>query len=80
MAEKTVISDMALVKVSELDSLATALKELAREVRTLRELVKPYKILNNKEVKELLGIQDKLLKKYRDDGLLGYSQIGDQEW
>ncbi|MCI9042500.1 MAG: hypothetical protein HFJ93_01085 [Muribaculaceae bacterium] len=80
MAEKTVISDMALVKVSELDSLATALKELAREVRTLRELVKPYKILNNKEVKELLGIQDKLLKKYRDDGLLGYSQIGDKYW
>ncbi len=71
---------MALVKVSELDSLATALKELAREVRTLRELVKPYKILNNKEVKELLGIQDKLLKKYRDDGLLGYSQIGDKYW
>ena len=48
MAEKTVISDMALVKVSELDSLATALKELASEVRTLRELEKPYKILNNK--------------------------------
>lgn len=71
---------MALVKVSELDSLATALKELAREVRTLRELVKPYKILNNKEVKELLGMQDKLLKKYRDDGLLGYSQIGDKYW
>lgn len=71
---------MALVKVSELDSLATALKELAREVRTLRELVKPYKILNNKEVKELLGIQGKLLKKYRDDGLLGYSQIGDKYW
>ena len=71
---------MALVKVSELDSLASALKELAREVRTLRELVKPYKILNNKEVKELLGIQDKLLKKYRDDGLLGYSQIGDKYW
>lgn len=71
---------MALVKVSELDSLATALKELAREVRTLRELVKPYKIPNNKEVKELLGIQDKLLKKYRDDGLLGYSQIGDKYW
>ncbi len=71
---------MALVKVSELDSLATALKELAKEVKTLRELVKPSKILNNKEVKELLGIQDKLLKKYRDDGLLGYSQIGDKYW
>lgn len=80
MVEKTVISDMALVKVSELDSLATALKELAKEVKTLRELVKPSKILNNKEVKELLGIQDKLLKKYRDDGLLGYSQIGDKYW
>ena len=71
---------MALVKVSDLDTLACTLKELVWEVKTLRELVKPLKVLSNKDVKALLNIQDRLLKKYRDDGLLGYSQIGDKYW
>ncbi|MCM1220916.1 MAG: hypothetical protein NC548_41165 [Lachnospiraceae bacterium] len=80
MAEQTIISDMALIKVSELNTLASTLKELVVEVKVLRELVSPSKILNNKEVKEILGIQDKLLKKYRDDGVLGYHQLGDKYW
>ena len=29
---------------------------------------------------ELLGIKDKLLKKYRDDGLLSFRQVGDKFW
>lgn len=71
---------MALVKVRDLDTLACTLKELAREVKTLRELVKPLKVLSNKDVKTMLNIQDRLLKKYRDDGMLGYSQVGDKYW
>lgn len=71
---------MALVRVSDLDTLAGTLKELAKEVKSLRELVKPLKILSNKDVKILLNIQDRLLKKYRDDGLLGYSQVGEKYW
>lgn len=80
MVENTVISDMALVKVRDLDTLACTLKELVWEVKTLRELVKPLKILSNKDVKAMLNIQDRLLKKYRDDGMLGYSQVGDKYW
>ena len=37
-------------------------------------------IFNNKKIKDLLGINDKLLKKYRDNGLLGYSRVGDKYW
>ena len=37
-------------------------------------------IYNNKEMKAILGVSDKLLMKYRNDGLLAYSQVGDKFW
>ena len=37
-------------------------------------------IYTNKTIKEALGVQDKLLKKYRDDGLLSFHQVGDKFW
>lgn len=60
--------------------------ELREEVKSLRsELCSMSgmhinRIYNNTEVKEILGIQDKLLKKYRDNGLLAYRQVGDKYW
>lgn len=74
------ISDMTLVRVSELSTLTILLKDLIAEVKSLQSIVKPIQVYDNKAIKQLLGIQDKLLKKYRDDGLLGYSQIGDKYW
>ena len=29
---------------------------------------------------DLLNIKDKVLKKYRDEGLLGYHRVGDKYW
>lgn len=74
------VSDMALVRVSELSSLTALVQTLISEVSSLQAIVKPLQVYDNKAIKQLLGIQDKLLKKYRDDGLLGYSQIGDKYW
>ncbi len=74
------ISDMAFVRVSDLTNLTALVQALVQEVKSLREYVSPSKPLDNKEVKEILNIQDRLLKKYRDDGLLGYSQVGDKYW
>lgn len=74
------ISDMAFVRVSDLTNLTSLVIALVQEVKSLREYVAPSKPLSNKEVKDLLNIQDRLLKKYRDDGLLGYSQVGDKYW
>lgn len=74
------ISDMAFVRVSDLTVLTSLLASLIQEVKSLRECVTPSKPLSNKEVKDFLNIQDRLLKKYRDDGLLGYSQVGDKYW
>ena len=39
-----------------------------------------HRVYDNKGVMELLHIKDKLLKKLRDDGLLGYSRYGDKYW
>lgn len=74
------ISDMAFVRVSDLTNLTSLVAVLVKEVKSLREFVNPSKPLSNKEVKDLLNIQDRLLKKYRDDGMLGYSQVGDKYW
>ncbi len=74
------VSDMALVRISELSSLTALVQTLVSEVNSLRAIVTPMKVYDNKAIKQYLGIHDKLLKKYRDDGLLGYSQIGDKYW
>lgn len=55
------------------------LKELNERVASMLQNPNPT-IYTNKSIKDLLGIQDKLLKKYRDDGLLPYRQIGDKYW
>lgn len=47
----------------------------------MKSLCKPSTIIyTNKTVKEILGIQDKLLKKYRDNGLLSFYKVGDKYW
>ena len=38
------------------------------------------KIYTNSEIRELLGVQDKLIRKYRDDGKLAYHKEGDKFW
>ena len=74
------ISDMAFVRVSDLTNLTSLVAVLVQEVKSLREYVKPSKPLSSKDVKDILNIQDRLLKKYRDGGMLGYSQVGDKYW
>lgn len=37
-------------------------------------------IYNNESLKKLLGVQDKLIQKYRDEGYLGYSKVRDKFW
>ena len=68
-----------MVKMDSLTLLLNEVKSLREEIGSIK--VAPQKQLyTNKEVMELLGIKDKLLKKYRDDGLLSYRQVGDKFW
>jgi len=66
--------------------MESVLSKLLKEITYLRNELKSFpltldkQIFNSEDVKELLGIKDKLLKKYRDDGLLTYHQVGDKYW
>lgn len=62
-----------------LSLLIAKIEELTAVVNTLTE-AKTIKIYSSTEVKALLNIGDKLLKKYRDEGLLAYTQVGDKFW
>ena len=59
---------------------------LAEEVKALKEglksivTVSPKQLYTNKSLKELLGVGDKLIKQYRDNGLLSFTQVGDKFW
>ena len=52
---------------------------LIEEVRSLKENLSNTKVLyTNKEMRELLNVNDKTLRFYRNEGLLSYSQIGNK--
>lgn len=63
-----------------------SLTTLTEEVKALKEglksivTVQPKQLYTNKTLKELLGVGDKLIKQYRDNGLLSFTQVGDKFW
>lgn len=69
-----------LFEVERLNQLISTINSIAEEVRNLKSDCKVDTIYTNKTIKDVLGIQDKLLKKYRDDGLLAFHQVGDKYW
>ena len=62
----------------QISILANAIEKLTREVKELKEQQKfaDRPVYNNEAVLEMFGISQKTLKSWRDNGLLGYSQIG----
>jgi len=59
-------------------SRVTALSQKIRVYEQTHQPAPHY--YNNKEVQQLLGINDKLIRKYRDLGLIGYTKVGDKFW
>ncbi len=73
--------ELILIKESQLNSIIDKVRELKQEVRILRNKRQPTKrILTNDDMRELLRVNNKLLKKYRDSGLLGFSYSGGKYW
>lgn len=65
-----------------LRTLFTQSQLLNEQVRELskKSKITEKKIYTNSEIRELLGVQDKLIRKYRDDGKLAYHKEGDKFW
>ncbi len=69
------------VEVEIFNRLVENINILTNEVKSMRTLHKGVALIyDNKKIKELLCVNDKLLKKYRDNGLLPFTQVGDKYW
>lgn len=52
--------------------------EICEIIDKLTKICVEKKIYSNEDVRELLSVNDKLVRKYRDDGLLSYSRVGNK--
>lgn len=66
-----------LMDMEALESLLSGISALGAN---LRKREPPLSIFSNKQVQELLHINDKLIRKYREQGLIGYTNVGDKYW
>lgn len=71
-----------LIDSEKLNKLILSIETLNEQVKKLsnKSGYEKKKIYTNSEIKELLGVQDKLIRKYRDDGKLAYHKEGDKFW
>lgn len=60
------------------DELILLLTRLNDEIAGLRQALAASKpVYTNEELRTLLGVSDKTIKKWRNNGFLGYSLVGD---
>lgn len=71
-----------LIDSEKLNKLILSIETLNEQVKKLsnKSGYEKKKIYTNSEIRELLGVQDKLIRKYRDDGKLAYHKEGDKFW
>ena len=62
-----------------INELMTSLEENEKAIRYMNEK-RCLTIYTNHEICDVLGINEKLLRKYRYNGLLSYSKCGDKYW
>jgi len=64
---------------TEVDRITEVLTQLKEDVQNLNS-DSSLRIYNNKQVCDMLNISEKVLCRYRFDGLLDYSRDGDKYW
>lgn len=70
-----------LIEKDVWESVCSRVAALSQKIRVYEQSHQPApQYYNNKEVQRLLGVDDKLIRKYRDQGLLGYTKVGDKYW
>ena len=58
--------------LGELDAIETCLDKVSAPGE--------LKVYNNNEIHSVLGVNEKLLRRYRYDGKLSYTKVGDKYW
>ncbi len=72
-----------LISTEKINALFDEFKVMREQINGLKEQVvsgSKKTIYDNKEIQTLLNVGDKLIKKYRDKGLLSYHQVDDKYW
>ena len=72
-----------LLETEKIDFLITKISKMEEQMNVLSQkenLNNKKLVYTNKEMMLLLGVGNKLLKKYRDTGRLGYHQENDKYW
>lgn len=71
-------NDYYIIKKEAWNSILGLLAELSKEIERLKAERPPMKkILSNKDLQEVLHVNGKLIRKYRNEGLLDYSHGAD---
>ena len=63
---------------NQLTNQISLLTQSINDIKPIKEQLKP--IYTNESLMELLGIGKDLIRKYRDDGDIGYTNVGDKYW
>lgn len=66
-----------MIEAQALESLLGKISKLDSNQRKQERLSGFY---NNKQVQELLHINDKLIRMYRENGLIAFTKVGDKYW
>ena len=54
--------------------------ELKSSLESSKIPIREDVLYTNKEIRNILGVEERLVKKYRDDGLLTFHRVGDKYW
>ena len=55
-------------------------KDLKSSFESSKMPIREDALYPNKEIRNILGVEERLVKKYRDDGLLTFHRVGDKYW
>ena len=71
------LQDSTSYKYERIETLVNC---ISRIVNALKRKKYKKKWLTNEDIRNLLRVNDRLIKKYRDSGVLEYSQEGNKYW
>lgn len=66
--------------LNEIKALRTELSEIRTGMPSPKIHLQQDCIYNNKELQLILGVDNRLVKKYRDNGILSYHRQDDKYW
>lgn len=78
--ENTETSKLLEALIKEVICLRKDIDDLSTGIRKNKIEVNPNAVYNNKEIREILGVDERLIKKYRDNGYLSFHRQDDKYW